>query len=383
MRKHIFFSLVFIAAAFFTACTSNNSGQAESSLTPDSTAVNDTIQPVAVTEPVQFDTDDPAIWYNCANPAQSLVVGTDKEDQGGLYVFDLDGKIVRKHTGMQRPNNVDVLQNILVGGRKMDVAITSERYAHKVRIFSMPDLVPVDSGGFEAFIGEEGVEFRDLMGIAGYRDPATGKGYALVGRKNGPTDSTYIWQYELVASGDAITGKLVRTFGAFSGQKEIEALCVDDELGYVYMSDERAGIRKYFAHPDSSNRELAFFGQGAYLEDNEGISIYRTSATDGYILVSDQSAGKFRVYNREAEVFPSGAHQHREIGVIQVAAVESDGSEIIANTLGGKFPGGLFVAMSDDQTFHYYAVENLFKSTGLSLVNSANEENPCAEQEVN
>ena len=32
--------------------------------------------------------DDPAIWRNAANPAASLIVGTDK--QAGLYVYGLD-----------------------------------------------------------------------------------------------------------------------------------------------------------------------------------------------------------------------------------------------------------------------------------------------------
>ena len=37
-----------------------------------------------------------------------------------------------------------------------------------------------------------------------------------------------------------------------------------------------------------------------------------------------------------------------------MAAQDSDGSDVVAVTLGPQFPGGLFVAMSDDRTFHFY-----------------------------
>src|SRR5262249_21339671 len=48
--------------------------------------------------------DDPAIWV-APNPAESLVIATQKK--GGIYVFDLDGKIVQVVPG-GRPNNVDL-----------------------------------------------------------------------------------------------------------------------------------------------------------------------------------------------------------------------------------------------------------------------------------
>ncbi len=51
--------------------------------------------------------DDPAIWRNPADPAASLIVGTDKK--GGLYVYDLTGaqKSFLPAPGM---NNVDLVE---------------------------------------------------------------------------------------------------------------------------------------------------------------------------------------------------------------------------------------------------------------------------------
>ena len=68
----------------------------------------------------------------------------------------------------------------------------------------------------------------------------------------------------------------VRYFGAFSGTGEIEAVAVDDALGYVYYADEGNGIRKYHADPDHRDAasELAHFGRTGFRADREGIAIY-------------------------------------------------------------------------------------------------------------
>ncbi|MFY7786627.1 MAG: phytase, partial [Thermoflexibacteraceae bacterium] len=76
------------------------------------------------------------------------------------------------------------------------------------------------------------------MGISLYKNKA-GKIYAIVGRKSGPTDGSYLWQYLLEDNGAGqVKATLVRKFGVYSGKKEIESIAVDDELGYVYYSDE-------------------------------------------------------------------------------------------------------------------------------------------------
>jgi 3-phytase len=149
--------------------------------------------------------------------------------------------------------------------------------------------------------------------------------------------------------------KLAREFGRYSGKKEIEAIGVDAELGYVYYADETFGVRKYAADPDAPNadRELAVFGTTGYASDHEGISIYKVSATTGYILVSDQQANQFRIYKREGE--PGRPHEHTLVKTVPVSTLESDGSEVTNVALGPKFPHGLFVAMSNGRVFHYYS----------------------------
>jgi 3-phytase len=87
------------------------------------------IPPTFVTDTVNFDSDDPAIWVHPTDPSQSLILGTDKDSIGALYVFNLQGKVIDSlvRRGIQRPNNVDVGYGLALGTTKMDFAVTGER----------------------------------------------------------------------------------------------------------------------------------------------------------------------------------------------------------------------------------------------------------------
>ena len=268
----------------------------------------DAIKPLVVTEQTKRDSDDPAIWIHPTDRSQSLIIGTDKDEDGALYVFDLEGKIIESKTvrNLKRPNNVDVEYGLMLNGVPTDIAVTTERFENRLRIFSLPDMRPVDNGGIDVFVGED---LRAPMGISLYKRPKDGAIFAVVGRKDGPTDGGYLWQYLLEDDGAGhVKGTVVRKFGAYSGVKEIEAIAVDDALGYIYYSDENVGIHKYLADPDAENAdvELALFGTEGFAEDHEGISIYSIEDGTGYILVSDQQANAFRIFKREGE--PGNPH---------------------------------------------------------------------------
>ncbi|MGR3811877.1 phytase [Jiulongibacter sp. NS-SX5] len=315
------------------------------------------VQPVYITDSVDYDTDDPAVWVNKNDLSKSLIVGTDKNVDGGLYVFNLQGKIVNTVKGLKRPNNVDIEYGLMLNGKSTDIAVAAERFTHKLRVFSLLEMKPIDNGGIEIFKGETGEEFRDLMGISLYKNKK-GQIYAIAGRKNGPTGGTYLWQYLLEDDGTGnVKGTLVRKFGKYSGIKEIEAIAVDDCLGYIYYSDEGVGVRKYYADPAKGNKELALFATEGFTEDHEGISIYQLNKRKGYILVSDQGANKFHVFSREGSW--GNKHKHKHLKTIEVAAQESDGSETVAVALNETFKFGLFVTMSNDRTFHLYRWEDI------------------------
>jgi len=319
---------------------------------PRPAAGPDTLKPLVITERVQHDTDDPAIWVNAKDPARSLIIGTDKNVDGALYAFDLTGKVVRRVGGLKRPNNVDLEYGFKLGGKSVDIVVTTERLGDTIRVFSAPDLLPIDGGPIPVFEGEAE---RGPMGVALYKRPRDGAIFAVLSRKSGPREG-YLWQYRLEDDGRGrVKATKVRAFGAYGGEGEIEAVAVDDALGYVYYTDEWKGVRKYGADPDAvdANRELALFGGDGFTEDREGVSIYAIDDGTGYILVSDQQANKFHVFPREGT--KGNPHDHPRLKVVSVAANHSDGSDVTSAALGRSFPDGLFVAMSDDGVFHYYS----------------------------
>ncbi len=325
-------------------------------------------KPITQTASVAGDADDPAIWLNRRDPMQSLIVGTDKRN-GALYVFSLDGRIVQTVEGLKRPNNVDIEYGLRLGSRRVDVVVATEREAQRLRIWAIEDGRLREIGHPErtrVFEGEEGD--RTLpMGIALYRRPRDGAIWAIVSRKAGPTEG-YLWQYRLRAEADGkVSVQKVREFGRFSGDGEIEAVAVDDELGYVFYADEKYGIRKYHADPDhpDANRELAVFGTAGFEGDREGIAIYRTGSRSGYIVCVDQRENDSIVYLYPREGTAGAPHRHEPaLAMIHSSADETDGLEVTSRPLGTRFPHGLLVMMnSKERNFLLYRWQNL-QTTG-------------------
>lgn len=311
------------------------------------------VQPRIVTEPVRHDTDDPAIWIHPEDPAQSLILGTDKDIDGALYVFGLDGRIRSSLVvrGLARPNNVDIARGVQLAGRRVDVALVAERFAHRLRAYRLPDFAPVDAGGIPVFVGERA---RDVMGVAAYTRASDGAVFAIVSRSDrfAPRDG-YLHQYRLVDDGTGtLRGVFSRAFSQWSGRKEIEALSVDPVGGNVFASDETFGIRQYLADPgaEDAEDEVAQFGLTGFARDHEGSAVMHRPGKPSLLFVSDQQAGALQVFSLETT--------SRLIGRIRYAALETDGIDLAPQPLPG-FPGGLLVAMSTDRTFHYYDLGEL------------------------
>ncbi len=304
-----------------------------------------------VTETTLHDTDDPAIWVNPKDASKSIVFGTDKNTEGAIYAFNLDGKIIEDKTirNLKRPNNIDLEYGFQINdSTKVDVIIFTERERQKIRLFSVPDMKPLDSGGFSVFTDAKKAEANLPMGIALYKSPETQKLYAIVGRKTGPVKD-YLYQYHLTSDSLGVHSKLVRKFGAFSGKKEIEAIAVDDETGIVYYSDEMHCIRKYYAEPSKGNEEIYCFGKEYFKKDIEGIAIAKYQ-DKGFLIVSNQQAHTFNVFDLKTNAF---------IKEINLGTIKTDGCEVTTAALGDKFPNGLFVSMNDKKNFFFHDLKKL------------------------
>ena len=310
------------------------------------------IAPDIITEKTPNDTDDPAIWIHPNDPSKSIVFGTDKETNGGIYAFDLDGKIIPEKSikNIERPNNVDLEYGFQLNDSvAVDILAFTEREKQQFRLFSVPGMQPLDGGGFPVFEDETNLEQRLPMGISLYRSPKDSSIYAIVGRKTGPNGS-YLYQYKLEMDSTGVKANLVRKFGSFSGKEEIEAIAVDDEQGFVYYSDEGVCIKKYYAEPSMGNEELACFGGEHFLRDIEGIAIATYPNEEGFIIVSDQQRGQFNIFSRKDNSF---------IKAVNLSTTETDGCDVVTVPLNDTFKNGLFAAMNDQKDFYFYDLGKL------------------------
>lgn len=315
------------------------------------------IPATVITETTIQDTDDPAIWVNKNNLSKSIVFGTGKDTDGAIYAYDLDGKIIEDKTlrGIQRPNNIDIRYDFKLNDSTfVDVLAFTEREKKQYRLFSIPDMRPLDNGGFLVFEDETNPEYQYPMGISLYKSPLNDGLYAIIGRKDGPSDG-YLYQYSISSNSKGVSSKLVRKFGKYSGKKEIEAVAVDDSLGFVYYSDEMYGIRKYYAEPDEGSSEISHFGGKKFKRDIEGIAIADFGSGEGYIIVSNQQSETFNIFSRKDNKF---------IKEINLGTKQTDGCDVVTVSLNQQFRTGMFVAMNNERNFHFFDLESL----GLPLL---------------
>jgi 3-phytase len=205
------------------------------------------------------------------------------------------------------------------------------------------------------------------MGVGLYRRPSDGRTWAILSRKQGPREG-YLGQYLLEDAGDGtVRATLVRRFGSFGGEGEIEAVVVDDELGHVYYSDEVVGIHQAHADPDhpEADREIALFATDGFREDREGVAIWRGEDGRGYVVCVDQirHGSRLHVYRRE------GAHE--PVGVVATSAVSTDGIEVLSTPLGPRYPRGIAVLMDNARNgFQLYDWRDVEAALGLPPMRS-------------
>jgi 3-phytase len=297
------------------------------------------IRPALETESAAFDVDDPALWVNTSNPASSLIVGTVKRaiPEGGLAVYNLDGKMVEKVEDIDRPDNVDI---------HGDICVVTERLKKQLRIYRVGSAKPhLKLLGIVSVFNSEQGERAAPMGVGLYQRPADKALFAIVSRKEGPAEN-YLWEYRLQINGQKATAEKVREFGAFSGVGEIEAVAVDDNAGLVYYADEDCCLRVYRADPNAlnANIEVKRFAESGFMGDREGIAV-----AGNYVIATDQLAtgSEYHVFDRKSL---------SELAVWRGQAESTDGIEASTQPLGPRFPRGILIAMNNARrNFQFYA----------------------------
>ncbi|MEU6247556.1 phytase [Glycomyces sp. NPDC047010] len=340
------------------------------------------------------DADDPAIWIDAENPADSLVITTAKE--AGLYVYDLQGDELQHVDPRPAPgeddapgryNNVDLIEDFKLDGERVDLAVASDRGMDNLGIFKIEngrlvDVTDEDAGTIFTHSQEEINGEHTAYGLTTFQNRSGS--YALVSRNS----ETEVALLKLKAEGDEVTWQKVRTlelpasFELPNGEEwttcddpgqyaQVEGMVVDEATGTAYLGQELVGIWKISAdlkgEPELVDTAVEFgipgiydpetdecvygpdpgYGGDVLRTDIEGLTIYSTGRGTGYLLASSQGDNTYAVYDlkRGNDHLGSFSIDSGEVDSTQ----HSDGADVVNVSLPG-YPGGLLVVQDGDNT---------------------------------
>lgn len=302
--------------------------------------------------------DDPAIWVHPSEPASSLVLATDKKR--GLAVYDLQG-LERQFLPVGRINNVDVRQDLLVGGQRMDLAAATQRDEHGLVVFG------IDADRRVTELARLPVGYKDIYGLCMRRTPQ-GEPEVFVNDKDGRI-------LQLRLERDQAGTWSSRRLREFRVASQPEACVVDDARNLLFMGEERRGVWALSADPgdaQAGDRRLVLPVGGLLQADVEGLALYRGGGRD-YLVVSSQGNDSYVVLD--------ATPPHRVWGAFRIGinveqgldgASETDGLDITSVPLGPGFEQGLLVVQDGRkrlpegaQNFKYVGWREVTRALGL------------------
>ncbi|WP_100427407.1 phytase [Janthinobacterium sp. 67] len=319
------------------------------------------IAPQAQTAPMarQGDAaDDPAIWL-ASDPANVRILGTNKKQ--GLLVYDLQGKQTQL-LEVGRLNNVDVRQNIQLGGGKVDLAVATQRDDNSMMLFT------IDAAGVVAEAGRFPTGLKSIYGMCLYQ-PASGGVQAFINDKDGTFQ-----QYKIDMSGKQFSATLLRSFKVAT---QPEGCVADDANARLFLGEETRGIWTTSADAAKPDALAMVLPVGQHLTaDVEGMAIYRqpeAKANTGYLIVSSQGDSSYVVLDAQA---PYKVRGRFKVGFNLPAGIdgtsETDGLDVTSANLGGAYAQGMLVIQDGykrlpdgPQNFKYVAWRDVAKALKL------------------
>ncbi|MGB1868127.1 MAG: phytase, partial [Porticoccaceae bacterium] len=287
--------------------------------------------------------DDPAIWVDAQQPENSLIFGTDKKS--GVHVYNLQGQEIG-YTKLGDINNIDLRSQ---GGVTKIVA--SNRTNETIDLWLVSDSSLQEGAKKNQFALDNQRSVRansaiNIYGICAGNDPEFGF-IAFVTEDEGPR--VEMWQYS-----DAGLSLLT----TFNNGGESEGCVYDDENRRLFISEEETnGVLKAYSIDqtlDFSNFTTVDSRKGNIVGDPEGVAIYKTNNTDGFIVLSSQGDSKFNLYDRKPPYQYVGSFSVKAgLGATGLPIDEistTDGIEVINLDFNSHFPEGLMVIQDDVNT---------------------------------
>jgi 3-phytase len=240
-----------------------------------------------LSNPEMGDQDDLCFLRDPLHPELSRVIVSDKK-AGRIFNYDLAGKL-HQALAVPKPGNIDIRQNVTIGGRAHDVIAVNDRGSDwRIRVFTIDpksrDLVAADRG--------IGIPSRpNYGGCLAYDARSSTLWFVCTSERDGLT------QYELSA-GDA---------GVFSGREvrrvplgKCEGAVADDEAGQLFVAVEDQGIWRFDVSPNSAKpgEMIVPLGTESLAADLEGLTCATLPEGVEALIVSSQGRSEFFVFER-------------------------------------------------------------------------------------
>jgi myo-inositol-hexaphosphate 3-phosphohydrolase len=284
---------------------------------------------------VSDEEDSVAVWI-APNPDDSLLFITHKKG-AKVTVWNLKTKtIIRTLTGFNNPNGVAVDQ---VDG----TVYVTDRYNHLVKKYFANDILNGITSPVLSF-GSGFSTSTEPMGVTVYHNNQTSYIYV-----------TYIGSSTKYIRAFKSDGTLCREWKV--GSVGLESIKADDENNLIYVADESSNLVKVYT-PEGTF--LQNFGQGIFGGSNpdpEGIDIYKCN-DDGYIIVSDQKAKEFEIFDRKT---------FQNLAKFKVSVASDTDGIVITQTSLANFTFGGFFAQSRDRYVEGVKWEKIAQATGMTI----------------
>ena len=308
-----------------------------------------TVLPINETAPMNGEgdlADDPAIWVNTADPASSLILGTNKQE--GLYVYAFDGGELQE-LPVGGINNVDLRGNIAVASNDAANAISWFNIdAFSLTVSHITNTPTGKDAPYGICAGLDGETYRVAVT---YRD-----------------GTIQLWS----ASWETLQSEPPHLDRTMKLSSQIEGCVFDDANERLFVSEQDVALWAFDLADDNSapvavDRIAAGHGLVA---DIEGVTLWPgADRNSGYLVASAPGADRFVVYDRAPPYAPRGVFRIADNEAIGIdGASGTGGIDATSEPLPGM-PQGVLVVQDDANPVPEY--EQNFKMVDWSAIAAA------------
>ncbi|MFH1832029.1 MAG: phytase [bacterium] len=279
--------------------------------------------------------DSLAVWHSPTG--QHWVVTTAKKTHK-LFVYDAAtgnkikdfGTFGKSLMQFARPNGIAIIDNLV---------FVVERDNHRIQAFTLPEFTCVGCAGEENLIRPYGISIYKTK-------PDTYIAYITDNYKTEAPDhlNQRIHKYEITYNNRLIKSKLITAFGSEKEKDpfyKVESIVADPENNRLFIAEEKKGNQAIKIYNLQGEFTGQFLGKDLFLYEPEGIALYTTGQSTGYIVATDQSIqdNTFHVFDRQTLQY-CGAFKGSQTS-------NTDGIALTPITF-GSFAKGAFYAINND-----------------------------------